>query len=692
MYLYSSEGVVTVKNLNFVPKPWTPIEVEENHNGITVKIWGREYYFGNEIFPKSIKAMGQELLSSPIHLTGESNDEEIKWINKENWVQEQDNRKVVICAAAESRLIVLSATITIEFDGYINFAFNVVPTGLHPRAGFDVKPDRAKRIINKLWLEIPLKSEVGKLCHYGSWDKGVYSGFATEGFITFRPQNWYGNDEVGLGIYFDSDKNWQSIDRNSACETFKNENSYVIRYRLLDSAPAQWEREERQIYTDGDISKKAPTGIERTPLSYGISLQATPIKPYDQSLLKEHIIHIDCFDKIDREYTEFLMSCVSEDDNTCVLDQLKNKGVTTIALHQAWNRIQGYWRLGKHDSQRIHLLIKEIHKRGMKVLFYFCNGISTLRPVDDDYIKKNMRFKFNQQPDIGFYRAPPQRVIRCCAKGPDIFEDLTKGMSYFLSEYNADGVYIDSADIPWDCTNTAHGCGYIDEFGIVHATYPMNAMRKAFQGIYEEIHDKLGKTIQLHPANAFVPAFHAYSDLVWNGEQVAFRFKTNTKALLNAFDDGFMRTELTGRNIGVPFQFLAYDLPDNSWNIKMALSFVAPYGTYPRPINIHKHLDEMSPIWKALDHFKAYDCEFKGFYQGNVGATCNNSAVKISSYTGSTTFVLLVANPTDTEFKDVEITSDFPANLEIISGKNLSGRQFKIDIKPFETIFIECKK
>ena len=68
------------------------------------------------------------------------------------------------------------------------------------------------------------------------------------------------------------------------------------------------------------------------------------------------------------------------------------------------------------------------------------------------------------------------------------------------------------------------------------------------------------------------------------------------------------------------------------------------------------------------------------------------SAVKISSYTGSTTFVLLVANPTDTEFKDVEITSDYPANLEIISGKNLSGRQFKIDIKPFETIFIECKK
>lgn len=681
-----------MKSESFKVSPWTPIEALENDNGITVKVWGREYYFSNEIFPTGIKVLGEEILSSPIRLIGKNNGQEFVWQDKESWIQEKNDRKVVICSAMQSEVIVVSAVTTIEYDGYITTSFKISPRGLHARAGFDVPDDNAKRILDKLWIEIPLKKHIVELQNYGSWDTGVYSGYEKEGFISFRPQNWYGNGDKGLGIYFDSDENWQCVDRASACETFKNEDSYIIRYHLLDSAPQMWEREERTVHYPEDVAKTNIMGLDRTPISYEINLQATPIKPYDESLLKEHIIHIDCFDRIEKEYYDFFLGKVSDQNETIVLDHLKNKGVTTIAVHQNWNRIQGYWQLNENDSKRIHLLIDEVHKRGMKILFYFCNSISTLRPVSNEYYTKNMRLKFNHQPDVGFYRTPPQRCIRCCAKGPNIFEDLTNGMSEFLKDYNADGVYIDSADIPWDCTNEAHGCGYIDEFGIRHATYPMNAMRKAFQKIYEEIHEKLNKKVYVHPANAFVPAFHAYSDVVWNGEQVAFRHKTNTKALLADYNDGFMKTEIIGRNIGVPFQFLAYDLPDDSWNIVMALSIVAPYGAYPRPINIHRALDVMSPVWKVLDSFKAYECSFNPFYGDNVSAKTETEGVKISSYENKNTFVLMVSNPTSDNKEKVNICSNYPALKNIMSGENLKGTNFEISLKPYELTFIECKK
>ena len=689
--------------MNTVPKPWVPIEVCENEKGIRIDVWGRTYDFANEIFPVSIKALGEELLHAPIELVGEEFTGKIEWKNKVVWVQEQSEREVVICGSQETDLLLISATTTVSYDGYVNFKFKLCTTGQHPRAGFDVKYNHVKRSLNKLWLEIPLRKAVSILSSYGSFEAGVKSRFTEEdypeqlnprilqnGFTQFKPHSWYGNDNVGLGIYFDSDKNWQSEHRETAVERLMEDNHFTIRYHLLDAYPMKWEQEERKLFSYIDIEKTIPYGNDRTPIAYEMGIQATPVKPYDTSFLNEHIIHIDCFDKIYCEYTKFLLETKWGNTEECILDRLKNKGVTTVVLHEAWNKIQGYWRLGVEDSQRIQLLVDEIHAHGMKVLFYFSNGISSLRPVSEDYIERNRYLKRDGQPMVSHYRQPPQRIIRTCANSPDTFKDLTAGMSEFLQKYNGDGVYLDSLDIPWACTNPAHGCGYTDELGVRHATYPMNAMRIALRGIYEEIGGRLGKTIHHHPANAFIPAFHAYCDLVWNGEQLAFRHKTNFQLLFASLDEGFMRTEMVGRNIGVPVQFLAYDLPDGSWNIQKALSVVAPFGVYPRPINVNTHLDFMAGIWKVLDEFNVAECEFKGFFEGAIGVSANHDNVKVSLYTGKNT-VMLISNPTDAFIESCKISGDYVAEKELISGEALNGNCFEIRLKPYEVKFVKCK-
>lgn len=677
---------------NIVPKPWTPISVTEDDNGIIVSVLGRTYNFGNEMFPVSITANGEELLSSPISLIGEDNGVALDWIHKETWVQNQYDGRITICSAMESRFAVISSFCEIDYDGYMKFTFRLSTRGIHVRSGFDRTPDKEKRIINKLWLDIPLKKDKAKLSHNGSWYTGTDSGFTKEGNLCFKPVNWYGCEKCGLGVYFDSDENWQSIEKKKAIEIIDKDNSFVIRHHLLDFHPRKWDVEENMMYNDKELANTRSYGLNLTPLTYVMGIQATPTKPYDESILKEKMIHIDCFARIERDYLEFFTDKVSESNPLNVLEHLKESGVTTIILHQCWNKIQGYWELGRKDSQRIQTLIDLIHKNGMKVLFYFCNSISTLAPVSEEYILRNSHIRHNGTQEISFYRTPPQRTYRTCANGPDVFKNLTEGMSRFLTEYNADGVYIYSADIPWECTNHLHGCGYTDSFGIKHPTYPVHTMREAFKKIYIEIHEKLGKTIQLHPYNAFIPSIHTYCDLYWNGEQFVFKNGTNSEGIIKSLDEGFMMTEMLGRNIGTPCQLLAYNLPDNSWNLKMANAISIPYGTYPRPIDIHSTLDDMTPVWKALDEFKAWECSFTGYYEGNNFAECDNDTIKISKYENETNFVLAITNPSLNQLKNIKITSKYPALKELIKNVQLTGKEFTLDFEPFDSFFVMCDK
>lgn len=669
-----------------VPSPWTPVEVFENENGILVRVWGREYNFGHEMFPVSITSLGKEMLASPIRLIGEDNGEPIEWADKENWVQKLDDRQVVIHAAQQSRFAVVSAVITIEYDGNISYQLRLATRSQHHRrTGYYAPPDYARRIVNKLWLEIPLMEEHAKLFHSGHHG-GTQTAAARTDAFPFDCWHWYGNDELGLAITMDSDEHWNCADKNRAIETLQDEECFLIRHHWLDAQPERWMKEARERTCD-DL------GIRFTPVHYQFTLQATPIKPFDELLLREHIIHVDCFARINnREYLEYFTSPTSETDPTIVLDRLKEKGVTTLTLHQKWNPIQGFWELGPRASVRIHQLVEEVHNRGMKLIFYFCNTLSTLRDLPEEYFARNGHWTEEHLPMISFYRRPPQRTYRSCVNGPDLWRDFSDGMLSFVQEFDADGVYIDSASIPWGCTNETHGCGYVDVYGNRHPTYPINKMRKCFQYLYEEMHDRLGKSIQLHSYDTFIPGILAYADLYWHGEYAAVIYETNTKGLVASFTDDFIRTELSGRNIGVPCQFLAYNLPDNSWNMKTATAVTAPYGVYPRPIDIHSTLDDMSPIWTALDSFRAADCVFHPYYSDDVGASCDNDQVKIASYTSDSTFVLVVCNPTFDTQQGVTITANNPAVREILSGKVLEGKTFTVDLPPFETLYIECRK
>ncbi|MBR6602978.1 MAG: hypothetical protein IKK94_03055 [Clostridia bacterium] len=666
---------------NRVPAPWTPISVNETEEGISVSVLGRVYNFGHSMFPQSITADGEELLSEPIRLLAQDNGADAVWRNSETWIHEASGRRVVLMSAMESRFAVISTIITIDYDGCIQYDMRLSTCADSVREGFDVEPDMDKRVVNRLWLEVPLKKEHSVFEHR---NEAYYSGYSRDISLPFTPISWFGSDKRGLEICFESNEHWNPLSKEQAIETFADEAKRTLRFRFLDDQPKRWQKEAE--FADKRL-------VYVTPIHYQFSITATPTKPCDEKwLLSERFIHVDCFDRINTEYLKYFTSPTSEKDPTVVLDRLKAKGVTTLTLHQKWNPVQGYWKLGARDSERIHKLIHEAHKRGIKIVFYFCNTLSTLRPEKESYMLRNAHVNENGQPVVSFYRTPPQRTYRSCAAGPDLFEDFTKGMAEFVREYGVDGVYIDSANIPWACANEAHGCGWTDEDGIRHATYPISAMRESFRKIWETIHEELGKTVQIHPYNSFIPSVLAYGDLYWTAEFIALSKKTDTNAIIEAFSEDVIRAEFCGRNIGVPCQILAYDLPDGSWTIKSALAVTAPYGVYPRPVNIHSSLDVMAEIWRVFDEIDICKCDFHPFYRGNVGASCKNNGIIISSYEKEDELVLLISNPSQNGLKNVVINCDFAAECELVGNVPLSGKEIQMDLEPWDVRFVRCSK
>lgn len=261
----------------------------------------------------------------------------------------------MIIAAMQSRFAVISTVITIDYDGCMTYDMKLATRSDSVRVGFDAAPDTAKRIVDRLWLEIPMKKEHSVFERHS---EPYRSGASEDTSFSFTPISWFGDDNRGLEVCFESNENWNPYDENSAMEIFSDDKTQTFRVRFLDSQPKLWERE----------AGGSDRGIYVTPINFSFSLTATPIKPCDEAwLLREHIIHVDCFDRIETEYLKYFTSKTSDTDDTIVLDRLMEKGVTTLTIHQKWNRVQGWWKLGRYDSERIHKLIDEAHKRGIKI-------------------------------------------------------------------------------------------------------------------------------------------------------------------------------------------------------------------------------------------------------------------------------------------------------------------------------------
>ncbi len=249
-----------------VPEPWTPVTVSNT----TVGIWNRAYTFGSQPFPSQIDIAGQPFLSGPITLEVHDRKGNVTWMSGKASVLNTQDMHATLHVETLSPTLALTGTVCVEFDGFIRIDWR-----LSPSAG-DVE-------VALLRLHIPVRRERALYLRAASladfraddyWEhyaclypvapgKGPTQftvnkkwKFSSEGWLwpeRFNHESWIGDDEGGLSVMFDSDRNFDTSE-------------YMQPVSEGDTTDLQITFRNRPFLLD-------------KPLDFSIALQATPVKP-----------------------------------------------------------------------------------------------------------------------------------------------------------------------------------------------------------------------------------------------------------------------------------------------------------------------------------------------------------------------------------------------------------------------------
>ena len=651
---------------NSVPSPWCPMRTEENRNGCTAEVWGRTYKLENNLLFSSVTSLGDELLSSPIRISASENGKKIEWRDVDVFLSENDESKAVICATAQSDAFIVNTVTTLEFDGFATVDVRLMPRGFTVPQLFGLeKKEPPKTHLDYFHIEIPIKRKFAALYHSypcgvlpdasGTNEKVAADMYSGSGKITvnnmasgFSSVIFLGNDEKGFFTYLDTDEGWQPADIRRMAEYDVTDDEVVLRLRIIDGQPKAWE----EIETENGQGQ-----YEYPDLSYRVFFQAAPLKPFPGNPYEEKRLHIDCFKKIAPEYMDFLANPVIGGSNETGYDRIKRLGVTTLILHEKWNQVQNYWKLTSRTRLQLKTIIDECHKRGIKVVPYFGYEISSLADIWNDKRDEYRRIGREHKKGLGWYRFPAQRELCVCYNSP-IADDFANGLEKLVDEYDFDGIYLDGTGMVWNCRNTAHGCGYYDSEGNLKSTYPILGVRRLMRRLYE-IFESRGKTINCHVSDCVCGAGMSFTHGLWLGEYIQY---TLVKTGADKMPEGYMRATHSGRNFGIPTEFLVYENKP-VWGFDDAFAFTLIHGVLPRPNDIGEPLEKMSRLWKIIDGFPIAESEWCPYHKENSHPfRSENEAVKISAYkhaeNGKTQWLVFIANSQSAGIKN-DVISGF---------------------------------
>ncbi len=613
-----------------VPAPWTPVKVTETKDKCSVSVWGRTYEMQNNPLFSSIVSNGKELLSAPMRLVGSENGQPIVWQDQMQFIFENTDEFATICATAQSDCFIINTSIKIEYDGLATVDLKLMPRGKTVPQLFGLDQNKIhETVLDNLWLEVPLKNEQSSLYHFypntaaptptgdsskssATQSSGVLpeSGFA----LPFKAVLFVGTDNEGLSWLCESDKNWQPQTNEKCIEIITSGNEKVLRFHLLDSMPEEWVK----------IGTKQGQ-YAFPPITYRFCFQASPVKPFPENPYKEKLLHIDCFIKIKGDYWDFLSNPVVEGDTEIGFDRIKRLGVTTLVLHEKWNRIQNYWKLSPYTANQLRKIIKECHDRGIKVIPYFGYEISSMSDIFHERQAEARRVRANNNVGNAWYREPWQRAYAVCYKS-SIADDLADGIDALMEEFQFDGIYLDGTAMVWECKNELHGCGYTDSNGCRHATYPVLPVRRLMKKLYKNVHAR-GGIINCHTSDCVSLAGLSFADSLWLGEYIQYGLvRDGVKDI--PFD--YMRASHSGRNFGLMTEFIAYANPP-TWTFQNAISFSLVHGILPRPNDILKPLEYISKIWKIVDDYDVSDALWCPYWTDN-GIDTKDEKIKASYY------------------------------------------------------------
>ena len=166
------------------------------------------------------------------------------------------------------------------------------------------------------------------------------------------------------------------------------------------------------------------------------------------------------------------------------LEWYAKKGVRAVVITRWWEPFAYTAPLG--HEQEFRDLVQACHAVGIKILPYVGGFIlSELAPEAALCKLEMVKQPLEDYPVRAPNLTPQSGFVACQASSWQDF--LADGVARLIDEYNVDGVYLDSSTMPWACRNELHGCGYARADGSRATTYPVFAVRRNHQRIYNAV-------------------------------------------------------------------------------------------------------------------------------------------------------------------------------------------------------------
>lgn len=524
-----------------VPPPWTPLKVERE-KGVAVEVSGRRYQFENSIFPVTIRAKDQELLSAPITLHAISDGRDVIWQASALQVGETTEVASTLSQTLEGGKLTVTVTGRMEYDGYLVFDCEV----------------KAKDAVDLdgLCLKIPLQARHAGLCaaSYVYKPKGKISMSesywdAIRGDIDFHfgPSVWIGDEERGLTWQSESAVNWHNRDPEKALQIRPEGETTHLLANFVDKG------------------KRLSAGES---LTYRFALLATPVKPMVRNAWDLRVMRSGPSGReLDLPNRTF--------DGKPQLQYLADLGVRNLYW---WVSSTNWpWPLPENEElgEQIRNLNKAGQAAGLKLNPYAIHiryplGVEAFDQYGAQIVQHPIkvaawgsRVPVNMElPRPGpFARiGDTQLCVQFCPKSTAAQDSYVYSLAERQANYGDNGVYLDGTAQVMPCTNQEHGCGYIDEEGNLQPTYPVFASRDFIRRIYRTIkaHDPQG-IVDLHywlpnPAQA------AYSDINFTGEQWHQLRFTGADHVSDELTLERFRSMFMGYQVGTPTDLMSYRL------------------------------------------------------------------------------------------------------------------------------------
>lgn len=243
---------------------------------------------------------------------------------------------------------------------------------------------------------------------------------------------------------------------------------------------------------------------------------------------------------------------------------------------------------------------------------------------------------------------------------------MAEGTRWVLGDLGFYACYTDGLAQVYPCENTHHGCGYYDEEGVLHPTWPVFATREMLKRMYKQIHARHqdGYLVNHVSFNTIIPTM-SFTDVNYTGEHEQYEDLTK------------FRVRWQGKQWGIWPSLLGDDCHCYK---PMCMTYGLLHGVSVWPQGFLGRNDmarKTANLWHAYDAFGYRDAEWIPYYRAENGlASADNPNVKVSLYLHRGKRAMLIVGNLAQEVVECSVMADRAAmGLKNASATNsLDGR------------------